>query len=124
MFPEPQAPVGNIVRFRLGPDVAIAVDARAKKPGEEMSGQSVSLTVTRRSAGEIGVMGPYERLLGDAMVGDAMLFAREDVVDASWAIVEPALSPSRAPIVYEPGSWGPAEADALVADVGGWNTNH
>jgi glucose-6-phosphate 1-dehydrogenase len=58
------------------------------------------------------------------MVGDAMLFAREDVVDASWAIVEPALSLSRSPIIYEPGSWGPAEADALVADVGGWNTNH
>jgi glucose-6-phosphate 1-dehydrogenase len=124
VFAEPQPPVGNIVRFRLGPDVAITLDARAKKPGEEMSGQPVSLTVTRRSAGEIGVMGPYERLLGDAMEGDAMLFAREDVVDASWAIVEPALSLPRAPIVYEPGSWGPAEADALVADVGGWNTNH
>jgi glucose-6-phosphate 1-dehydrogenase len=124
VFSEPQAPVGNVVRFRLGPDVAITVDARAKKPGEEMAGQPVSLTVTRRSAGEIGVMGPYERLLGDAMEGDAMLFAREDVVDASWAIVEPVLSLPTPPVEYEGGTWGPAEADALVADVGGWNTSH
>jgi glucose-6-phosphate 1-dehydrogenase len=122
VFSEPQPPVGNVVRFRLGPDVAITLDARAKKPGEEMAGQPVSLTVTRRSAGEIGIMTPYERLLGDAMEGDAMLFAREDVVDASWSIVEPVIHAATPPIEYDPGSWGPAEADALVADVGGWNT--
>jgi glucose-6-phosphate 1-dehydrogenase len=122
VFDEPQAPMGNIVRFRLGPDVAITVDARAKKPGEEMMGQPVALTVTRRSAGEIGVMTPYERLLGDAMDGDAMLFAREDVVDASWAIVEPLLQRGTPPVEYDAGTWGPAEADALVAEVGGWNT--
>jgi glucose-6-phosphate 1-dehydrogenase len=123
VFSEPQPPIGNVVRFRLGPDVAITLDARAKKPGEEMSGQPVSLTVTRRSAGEMGIMTPYERLLGDAMDGDAMLFAREDVVDASWAIVEPVLSLPAPPIEYDCGSWGPTEADGLVADVGGWNTS-
>jgi glucose-6-phosphate 1-dehydrogenase len=122
VFSEPQPPAGNIVRFRLGPDVAITVDARAKKPGEEMTGQPVALTVTRRSAGEMGIMTPYERLLGDAMEGDAMLFAREDVVDASWSIVEPVIEAAIAPVEYDAGTWGPVEAEALVADVGGWNT--
>ena len=64
----------------------------------------------------------YERLLGDAMAGDATLFARQDVVEAAWAIVDPILHGSGAPFEYEPGSWGPAEADRLVAEVGGWNT--
>jgi glucose-6-phosphate 1-dehydrogenase len=122
VFSEPQPPMGNIVRFRLGPDVAITIDARAKMPGEEMAGQPVALTVARRSAHDLGIMSPYERLLGDAMMGDAMLFAREDVVETSWSIVDPVIHRDVPPVVYEPGSWGPIEADALVADVGGWNT--
>jgi glucose-6-phosphate 1-dehydrogenase len=67
-------------------------------------------------------MSPYERLLGDAMDGDPTLFAREDVVEATWAIVDPVIHAPHTPIEYEPGSWGPREADALVAGVGGWNT--
>jgi glucose-6-phosphate 1-dehydrogenase len=120
VFPGPPAPEGNVFRFRLGPDVSITLDARAKKAGEEMTGEPVSLTFTKHPAA--GQMSPYERLLGDAMVGDAMLFAREDVVEASWAIVEPVLHGIIPPIEYSQGSWGPAEADDLVADVGGWNT--
>ena len=66
-------------------------------------------------------MDAYERLLGDAMVGDPTLFARQDTVEAAWAVVDPVLG-RRSPFhVYEPGSWGPKEADALAADVGGWN---
>jgi glucose-6-phosphate 1-dehydrogenase len=122
VFAEPPPPNGNMVRFRLGPDVAITVNACAKQPGEEMEGQPVALTVARRSAGEMGVMTPYERLLGDAMVGDATLFAREDVVETSWSIVDPVIRRAAPPIAYAPGSWGPPEADALVAEVGGWNT--
>jgi glucose-6-phosphate 1-dehydrogenase len=122
VFPEPQAPVGNTVRFRLGPDVAITLDARAKKPGEEMTGQPVSLTVARRSAEDVCAIGAYERLLGDAMLGDGTLFAREDIVDASWSIVRPVLQAEPTPVVYAPGTWGPPEADALVEDVGGWTT--
>jgi glucose-6-phosphate 1-dehydrogenase len=64
----------------------------------------------------------YERLLGDAMQGDATLFARQDVVEAAWAIVQPVLDAPSQPMEYAPGSWGPAEADRLVQDVGGWNT--
>jgi glucose-6-phosphate 1-dehydrogenase len=66
-------------------------------------------------------MDAYERLLGDAMDGDATLFAREDAVEAAWDVVDPILG-NVAPVhAYEPGSWGPAEADALTKDVGGWH---
>jgi glucose-6-phosphate 1-dehydrogenase len=120
VFPGPPPPEGNIFRFRLGPNVSITLDARAKRAGEEMTGQPVSLMFAEHPAA--GQMTAYERLLGDAMVGDAMLFAREDVVDASWAIVEPVLHDLTPPVEYAPGTWGPAQADTLVADVGGWNT--
>ena len=64
----------------------------------------------------------YERLLGDTIVGDATLFARQDVVEAAWAIVDPLVHDPGGLFEYEPGSWGPLEADQLVADVGGWNS--
>jgi glucose-6-phosphate 1-dehydrogenase len=112
---------GNYVRFRLGPDVAIGIGARIKEPGDELVGRPIELSAVRQDAATD--MDPYQRLLGDAMRGDASLFARQDVVEAAWAIVEPLLaSPPPAPIEYTPGSWGPSEASRLVADVGGWNT--
>jgi len=121
VFKEAPAPHGNYVRFRLGPQVAIAVGARIKEPGEHLVGKPIELSVVRQDAGDD--MDPYERLLGDAMKGDASLFARQDVVEAAWAIVEPLIAhPPAAPIEYTPGSWGPTEAGRLVADVGGWNT--
>jgi glucose-6-phosphate 1-dehydrogenase len=113
---------GNTVRFRLGPDVAITLDALKKRPGEGMMGEPVALTVTECSVDGPGQMTAYERLIGDAMLGDATLFAREDLVEAAWTIVEPVLHPAAAPVEYAPGSWGPPEADALVREIGGWNT--
>jgi len=65
-------------------------------------------------------MEPYERLLGDAMEGDGTLFAREDGVEAAWQIVEPILKAPSPVREYEPGTWGPKEADVLATDVGGW----
>jgi glucose-6-phosphate 1-dehydrogenase len=65
-------------------------------------------------------MEAYERLLGDAMGGDPTLFAREDSVDAAWRIVDPILHKNTLIRDYEPGTWGPAEANAMIADVGGW----
>jgi glucose-6-phosphate 1-dehydrogenase len=114
---------GNYVRLRLSPVVEIAVGARTKQTGEGMKGEHVELLVSERpEQGHDGRMDAYERLLGDAIAGDATLFARQDVVEAAWAIVDPVIhGPSRM-YDYEPGSWGPAEADVLVADVGGWNT--
>jgi glucose-6-phosphate 1-dehydrogenase len=123
VFTEPTPSQGNYVSFRLSPNVAIAIGARAKRPGEGMTGQPVELSVVEQPAqGDDGRMDAYERLLGDAMAGDATLFARQDVVEAAWAIVDPVIH-GRSPMYeYEPGSWGPPQADRLVAQVGGWNT--
>jgi glucose-6-phosphate 1-dehydrogenase len=109
------------VRFRLGPQVAIAVGALIKEPGERLEGKPVELSVVRHDTGDD--MDAYERLLGDAMHGDATLFARQDVVENAWAIVDPLINAKSPPLhEYTPGSWGPQEANRLVADVGGWNT--
>jgi glucose-6-phosphate 1-dehydrogenase len=119
-----QAPSrGNYVRFRLSPQVVIAIGARAKRPGEKMAGEPVELSVVEQpEQGRDGRLDAYERLLGDAMSGDATLFARQDLVEAAWAIVDPVLQRPGGLHEYEPGSWGPPEADALAAQVGGWNT--
>jgi glucose-6-phosphate 1-dehydrogenase len=123
VFSEPPPACGNYVRFRLNPQVAIAVGARAKRAGEGMVGDPVELSVVEQPMqGKDGRMEAYERLLGDAMAGDATLFARQDVVEAAWAIVDPVIHGPSPMFMYEPGSWGPAEADQLVAEVGGWNT--
>ena len=123
VFAEPAPAMGNYVRFRLSPEVAIGLGARAKEPGEAMVGHPLELLVVEGPAqGTDGRMDAYERLLGDAMAGDATLFARQDVVEAAWAIVDPVLTGAGELHQYEPGSWGPPESDALVARVGGWNT--
>ena len=122
VFREPSASQGNYVRFRLGPSVSIAVGARAKRPGEGMVGEPVELSVMHQPTGD--ELDAYERLLGDAMVGEATLFARQDVVEAAWAIVDPILPPDAdgGLFEYEPGTWGPPRADRLVTEVAGWNT--
>ena len=122
VFHEPTPSVGNYVRFRLSPQVAIAIGARAKRPGEGMSGEPVELSVVEQPApGKDGRMDAYARLINDAMSGDATLFARQDVVEAAWAIVDPVIHGPSPMYEYDPGSWGPPQADRLVADVGGWN---
>jgi glucose-6-phosphate 1-dehydrogenase len=109
---------GNYVRFRLGPDVAIALGVRSKAPGEALVGEPVELLATQDAAED---MLPYERLLGDAMDGDTTLFARQDSVEAQWSVVDPILGDETAVHLYAPASWGPAEAAALVAQKGGWH---
>jgi glucose-6-phosphate 1-dehydrogenase len=108
---------GNYFLFRLGPDVNFVLGARAKAPGEEMVGRDVELSVGRREGEE---MTAYERLIGDALDGDPTLFGRQDVVEAAWRIVDPILSQPKPVELYEPGSWGPAAADAMIAEFGGW----
>jgi len=110
----------NYFRFRLSPDVTIAVGARVKRPGEQMDTEPTELRVVHHPDGE--EMDAYERLIGDAMEGDATLFAREDAVEAAWAIVQPILGSGTPVYEYGCGSWGPREADALTAEVGGWHT--
>ncbi len=109
----------NHFRFRLSPEVEIALGARVKRPGEENITEMTELSLMRRSEGD--ELEPYERLLGDAMRGDPILFAREDGVEAAWSIVEPLIHQNGPCYEYTPGSWGPAQADRLVANRGGWN---
>jgi glucose-6-phosphate 1-dehydrogenase len=118
VFREPRPSAPNHLRFRLGPETVIAVSARAKVPGEAMTGEVVDLSVCHQVAGE---MEPYERLIGDAMVGDSTLFAREDAVEAAWAVVDPVLRAAPPVHLYDGGSWGPAEADRIVERHGGWH---
>jgi glucose-6-phosphate 1-dehydrogenase len=108
----------NYVRFRLGPDVGIAMGVRSKAPGEAFIGKPVELLAMQDAAED---MGPYERLLGDAMNGDATLFARQDSVEAQWRVVDPILGDAAPLRPYAPGTWGPTDAAALVSERGGWH---
>jgi glucose-6-phosphate 1-dehydrogenase len=116
VFAEPGSPDANHVRFTLSPQVSIAVGARAKRPGEGMFGEPVELSVMENASA--GRLDPYERLIGDAMEGDPTLFARQDAVEAAWAIVDGVLEDARSLFTYECGSTGPPEAQQLVG--GGW----
>ena len=109
---------GNYLRLRLNPEFTIALGARVKKPGEAMVGEPTELSLIHRPEGD--EMSAYDRLLGDAIVGDATLFARQDAVEAAWAIVDPVLGQAMPAHPYPQGTWGPAEALALTAEVGGW----
>jgi glucose-6-phosphate 1-dehydrogenase len=109
----------NYLRFRLSPDVTIALGARVKKPGEQMVSEPTELKLVHHVDGD--EMDAYERLIGDAMAGDATLFARQDAVDAAWEIVEPILGNATPVHEYQPGTWGPPDAARLAADVGGWH---
>jgi glucose-6-phosphate 1-dehydrogenase len=109
----------NYVRFRLGPTLAISVGVRVKKPGAEVGSMASELLVVRDTSGDEAVA--YERLLTDALRGDQTLFVREDAVEASWVAIEGILDEATPIHPYDPGTWGPAEADRLVADVEGWH---
>jgi glucose-6-phosphate 1-dehydrogenase len=114
-----QPPPPNYLRFRLSPDVAIALGALAKTPGEEMVGTPVELMASYHPTG--AEMEPYERLLGDAMKGDSTQFAREDYVEQAWRIVDPVLGNATPVYEYEPHTWGPPQADPIAAADGGWH---
>jgi glucose-6-phosphate 1-dehydrogenase len=118
VFGETEPTQSNYYRFRLSPDVLISLGARTKLPGEAMQGETVELIAHHHTGDE---MAPYERLLEDAMRGDAGLFVREDAVEAAWAVVDPVLDNVTPVHVYEPNTWGPPEADQLIARYGGWH---
>jgi glucose-6-phosphate 1-dehydrogenase len=109
----------NYLRFRLNPEVVLALSTRAKVPGEQMVGEEVELCAQHQSPED---REPYERLLGDAINGDQTLFTREDAVEAAWKIVDPILDNVTPLHVYEPGTWGPPDADeALIDGHGPWH---
>ncbi len=117
-FDEPRLPVENYYRFRVSPEVVLALGTNVKKPGETMEGEPIELLAHYQPPDE---MGPYERLLGDAINGDAMLFAREDSVEAAWRVVDPILGNATPVFEYDPNTWGPHEVDQTIAPAGGWN---
>lgn len=108
----------NHFRFRLSPEVLVAISAHSKMPGEGMRGEDVDLIARHHSVNE---MAPYERLLGDAMRGDPSLFVREDAVEAAWSVVDPILDGATPLYTYDPHTWGPTEANLIIADHGGWH---
>jgi glucose-6-phosphate 1-dehydrogenase len=119
----PLAKVGtdhrNYFRFRLGPDFELSLGARVKRPGALLTPMPVELSAVKYAASD--EMDAYERLLSDAMKGDQMLFVRQDAVEAAWSIVDPILGDCCPVQNYEPGTWGPADARELAADIGGWH---
>ena len=110
--------MSNYLRIRLSPDSAIALAARVKLPGKEFTGEQRELYLSEEQP---GAEAPYERLLGDAMLGDSTLFTREDSVEAAWAVVDPVLKSHHLAIPYRRGGWGPKESDAIIAADGGWH---
>jgi glucose-6-phosphate 1-dehydrogenase len=108
----------NNCRFRIGPDIAIAIGANVIAPGTETQSQTSEMLGTRLPRAD--EMDAYERVLGDAMHGDASLFAREDYVEEAWRIVDPVLKAATPVYEYEPGTWGPKEVDSAVVPPGGW----
>ena len=105
----------NHLRFQLSPHFVIALGALIRAPGEALASEEVDLELVHRDERDLD---PYEELLGDAMKGDAFRFAREDYVEEAWRIVDPVIKANTPILEYEPGTWGPKEAQALVP--GGW----
>lgn len=110
----------NYFRFRLGPEISISLGARVKEPGPHMRAMPAELSFVRTQAVE--EYGAYERLLSDAMHGDALLFVRQDAVEASWNIVNAILGDKTPLGFYEACTWGPPDAARLASGlVGGWH---
>jgi glucose-6-phosphate 1-dehydrogenase len=108
----------NYLRFRLSPNSAVALAARVKVAGKEFVGEQRELYLFEEQSGEEM---PYERLLADAMNGDGALFTREDAVEAAWAVVDPVLKTHHRVRPYRRQSWGPKEADTIIASDGSWH---
>ena len=118
VFPNEQKPPHNYWRFLLSPRIEIGMNIQVKSDGERMVGQPLELKAVDQQADE---MTPYERLLGDALKGDQTLFARQDVVEEAWRIVDPILGNAVPVHKYAPGSWGPDVVNEVLLPEGGWH---
>src|SRR5271163_3766125 len=109
----------NYLRFRISPEMTIAVGTTVMAPGQVLKGEDIEMVASRHPRPD--EMDAYERVLGDAMAGDATLFARQDYVEEAWRIVDPALKAGTTIHEYEKGTWGPSEVDGQVSPPGGWH---
>jgi glucose-6-phosphate 1-dehydrogenase len=109
----------NHIRFRVSPDVAIAMGMTVMAPGDDMTGITAEMLASRHPSAE--EMDAYERVLGDAMDGDATLFARQDYVEEAWRIVDPVLKESTPVYPYDPKTWGPNEVKRVTPPAGWHN---
>jgi len=110
--------VPNYFRFRISPEIIQAFGMNVIAPGEEAVSKSSEMIACRQPGPD--EMDAYERVLGDAMAGDATLFAREDYVEEAWRIVDPVLKAGTPIYQYEPNTWDPAEVNQRVSPNGGW----
>jgi glucose-6-phosphate 1-dehydrogenase len=112
-------PNPNLIRFRLGKQDGVTFTVQAKTPGPHLDSEDVDLSCDFAAAlGERREA--YERLIDDALQGELRRFARQDEVEETWRVVQPALDDPGPVFAYDRGSWGPAEADALVG-ADGWH---
>jgi glucose-6-phosphate 1-dehydrogenase len=109
----------NHFRFRIMPDVTTAIGLEIKSPCDEMLGEPTEMVASQNA--KENEMEAYERVLTDAMVGDATLFAREDYIEEAWRIVDPVVKIGTPVYDYEPGTWGPVEAERKIVPPDGWH---
>jgi glucose-6-phosphate 1-dehydrogenase len=114
----PEHGLANYLRFRLSPNPVIALAARVKRSGEHFVGEQRELSLLNEQPNEEQ---PYERLLGDALAGDGALFTAGETVEAAWAVVDRIIDHHHRVYPYNPGSWGPAQADDLIVPHGRWH---
>ena len=123
-FRKPPTPFRDVnlppdyLRFRVSPQITIAMGMTVVAPGQNLPTTSAEMIASRHPGGKD--VQPYERLLGDAMAGDATEFARQDYVDEAWRIVDPMLKADTPVYTYDPGTWGPPETAQLAPPDGGW----
>jgi glucose-6-phosphate 1-dehydrogenase len=123
LFAAPGAPRPhpNHMRFCLGPAEAVSFTLDVKALGEQLLSRPADFSTTGEAFGAGRAADPYERLLEDALEGDARRFAREDSVEEAWRVVEPVLEHPEPVQPYEPGSWGPPEADRIIQGDDCWH---
>jgi glucose-6-phosphate 1-dehydrogenase len=109
----------NYMRFRISPEMTIAMGATVMGESATLKGENVEIIASRHPSPQ--EMDAYERVLGDAMAGDPTNFAREDYVEEAWRIVDPVLNAATPVHEYEKGTWGPREGDGKVSPPGGWH---
>ena len=117
VFDEIRPEEANYIRFRIAPEVSVAIGARRKAAGDAMVGEQIELYAVDDDQGD---MEPYERLISDAIHGNGQLFTRQDASEIAWRIVAPVLDDQTQPFVYQPGTWGPDETTHRFEPPNGW----